>query len=303
MLDKYTDINKYLSNIREPDPWVFTIKVLEIFKREKYTDFLILDENFPLLRSVAKGSEHPPIVLMLNASKFLTAHSILIGKGITFDSGGIQSKGDAMDGMFFDKLGATLTISYCMLNSRVPGLVFFASNVVGPHALLPGEIITSYSGKKILISHTDAEGRLGLADLIAYAEKKNKKAHKVTVATLTGSASNFTSDNTYALLHTELLSLKMQALCNSDQVELFPAPLHKEYKKALKTGVFAADMQSCGEGLNGGGSMTAYYFLKAFSKRLTHVDMAAMGVKNDNATGWGLREIDFIIEHLTDEYY
>ena len=303
---RHREINARLANIRKVSVTEVYVEIINTLRDVDLTDYTSLfTDNFPLLNAVARGGKERPRVLAINASKLTSAPSILIGKGLTFDSGGIQSKGDHMDGMFFDKLGACLVVSYCIMNREVPGIIFLTNNLVSETSYIPGEIIPAYNGKKVLISHTDAEGRLGLADCIAYAEKMNKKAEKISIATLTGAASSFTSDNTYALLHSYRDDIKIRAiersqgsLSGKDDIGLWPAPRHKSYKSALKTKVKGADIQSCASGLNGGGSMSAYEFLATFSKKLTHLDIAAMGVKDDQATGWGLEEVQFVLDNL-----
>jgi len=293
-----TETAKRLGNIRSIHPIVIVKEMMQIAQQNKYKDYEFVDGNinFPFIDAVSAGSDAGGFVLVLNKSVIKTTDTILIGKGICFDSGGIQSKGDHMEDMFFDKLGAVLTFSYCMSNPDVGGLIFLASNLVGPDSYVPHEIIESRLGKKVFIDHTDAEGRLCLADLIEYAEELNKSARKITIATLTGAAVRFTGDNTFALVHTPDVELKKKIVefASISEIDLWPAPSHKAYKKALKTKVFGADIASCGN-MTGGGSMTAYEFLASFNKKLTHLDIAAMGVQDHNYTGWGIKEIDFIV--------
>lgn len=286
---------KFLGNIRSQYPQSMYHALEREFESNNYEDYIYLnDRYFPLLAAVSAAGKKDFLVLCLNYSKLRTANKILIGKGIMFDSGGIQSKGNHMDGMFFDKLGAVITIDYCLKNPEIPGVVFFTNNLVSEDSYLPGEIIESDQGVRVLIDHTDAEGRLGLADLLEYAEEQNPKAEKITVATLTGAAVRFTAENTFALLHTYRKDLKIKAI--EQGVKIWPAPEHKDYRKALKTKVIGADIRSCGN-LDGAGSQTAYQFLKHFCKKLTHLDIAGMYVKDNNYTGEGYEEVDFLIKN------
>jgi leucyl aminopeptidase len=295
-MNKFDKISKDLGSLRLKDPRAVLAEIEKVFAANKYSDYQVLNgAGFPLLNAVSKGGKVDPIVLILNQSRVPKAKKILIGKGIVFDSGGVQSKGSHMDDMFFDKLGATTVIATALKNRNVPGLVFLANNLVSETSYVCGEVYRAYDNKtNVIIDHTDAEGRLGLADMITFAKEISPNAVPITIATLTGAASYFSSENVTALLHTTNKTLAKKALVD-DNIELFPANTSKKYDEAVKSSVEGVHLSNS-PNFRGAGSQTAYSFLKHFNEELIHVDMAAMGVKDGNPNGWGIKELEFLLK-------
>jgi leucyl aminopeptidase len=249
--------------------------------------------------SVAKGSEEAPkfIVLKHMGGKAKDAPVVLVGKGITFDSGGISIKpGAQMDEMKYDMCGAgsvlgTLrAIGEMGLKLNVVGIVAACENMPSGRATKPGDIVTSMSGTTIEILNTDAEGRLILADALTYAERF-KPAAVVDIATLTGacivSLGHHTSglftrhDAAHDQLADELLAAGKQAGDSAWRL-----PIGEAYNEQLKSNF--ADLANIGT--PGGASITAACFLENFTRDYTwaHLDIAGTAWKsgaNKGATG------------------
>ncbi len=225
----------------------------------------------------------------------------IIGKGVMFDTGGYDLKHDMSD-MFYDKNGAILAIATA-IDTDSPCLVFFVENLIGGTHVVSGEILKDgFSGKRILIDDTDAEGRIGLAHCIGIATKLYDYSSILTVATLTGSAHNYTGDRTYALVHSTDQNDLPKILKDSIDLELdlTVARSHPAYDKAVKTKVIGANVRSCG-GFKGAGSQTAFSFLKEFSEGTHHIhaDIAAnMLDKNKNGYVWGIKEMIYLLGEL-----
>lgn len=228
-------------------------------------------------------------------------NTVIIGKGVCFDTGGYDLKNDMKD-MFYDKNGAILSLG-ASIDQKTPAIVFFVSNFIN-NDVVPGQIMTdTYTKLRILIDDTDAEGRIGLAHCLGYA-KSLGYTKALTLATLTGAAHNFSGDRTYALVHStdhnDLIEITREVITRkfekSNEINLWPAPYHEKYDKSIDSKIKGADIGSCGT-FRGAGSSTAFSFLKRFSTGMhhIHVDMAAMSTdKNKNGLVWGLREVEFL---------
>jgi len=242
--------------------------------------------------SVAKGSEEPPkfIVLRYSGGAKSQAPLVLVGKGITFDSGGISIKPSAeMDEMKYDMGGAASVLgTFRAVGELKPkinlvGLIPSCENLPSGRANKPGDVVTSLSGQTIEILNTDAEGRLILCDALSYAERLQPAA-VVDVATLTGAcvialghhnSGLFSPDDELAA---ELLSAGRRSLD-----PCWRMPLDEEYDEALKT--HYADMANVGP--RAGGAITAAMFLKRFASkyRWAHLDVAGTAWKSGPAKG------------------
>jgi leucyl aminopeptidase len=245
--------------------------------------------------AVAQGSDQPPkfIVARYEGAGKKAAPLVLVGKGITFDTGGISLKPAAeMDEMKFDMGGATSVLgtmrAVATLKPRVNviGIIPACENMPSGRAVKPGDVVTSLSGQTIEILNTDAEGRLILCDALTYAERF-KPAAVVDIATLTGAcvialghhrSGLFSSDD---VLAGELLAAGEAALDPAWRM-----PLDEEYDDALKS--HFADMGNVGG--RAGGAVTAAMFLKRFTKAYAwaHLDIAGTAWRsgaNKGATG------------------
>ncbi|MBA3597620.1 MAG: leucyl aminopeptidase [Methylibium sp.] len=241
---------------------------------------------------VAQGSYEPPkfIVLRYDGAAKGEAPVVLVGKGITFDTGGISIKPSGeMDEMKFDMggaasvLGAFRALGELKPKVNVVGLIPSCDNMPSGRAVKPGDVVTSMSGQTIEVLNTDAEGRLILCDALTYAERFKPRA-VVDIATLTGACvialghhrtGLFTADDALA-----------ETLLAAGSAGLDPAwrmPLDDEYEEALKSNF--ADMGNVGG--RPGGSITAAMFLKKFTGkyRWAHLDIAGTAWKSGAAKG------------------
>ena len=242
--------------------------------------------------AVAQGSDEPPrfIVIQYHGAARTKAPLVLVGKGITFDSGGISLKAGAeMDEMKFDMggaasvLGTMLAVGELRPKVNVVALIPTCENMPGGRAVKPGDVVKSLSGQTIEILNTDAEGRLILCDALTYAERF-KPAADVDVATLTGAcvvalghhnSGLFSSDDTLA---GELLAASRSALDPAWRM-----PLDEEYDEGLKS--HFADMANMGG--RSGGAITAAKFLQRYTKKYpwAHLDIAGTAWKGGSAKG------------------
>ncbi len=246
--------------------------------------------------SVTNGSEEPPkfIVLKHMGGKAKDAPVVLVGKGITFDTGGISLKpGPAMDEMKYDMCGAASVlgtfraIGEMGLKANVIGIVAACENMPSGRATKPGDIVTSMNGLTIEILNTDAEGRLILCDALTYAERF-KPAAVVDIATLTGAciialghhnSGLFTRDDAaHNKLADELIAAGKAA---SDTA--WRLPIEEAYNEQLKSNF--ADLANIGT--PGGASVTAACFLENFTRKYTwaHLDIAGTAWKSGGAKG------------------
>ncbi|MGI4985005.1 MAG: leucyl aminopeptidase, partial [Janthinobacterium lividum] len=256
--------------------------------------------------SVAKGSSEPPqfIVLRHNGGAAKAAPVVLVGKGITFDTGGISLKpGDSMDEMKYDMcgagtvLGTMRAVAEMNLKLNVIGVIPTCENMPAGNALKPGDVVTSMSGQTIEVLNTDAEGRLVLCDALTYVERF-KPAAVIDIATLTGAcvialghhnSGLFSPDDALA---DELLAASKQAADAAWRM-----PIEEAYQEQLKTNF--ADMANIGG--RPGGSITAACFLSRFAKayRWAHLDIAGTAWKSGAAKGATGRPVPLLVQFLS----
>jgi leucyl aminopeptidase len=241
------------------------------------------------LLGVAQGSAAPPalIVMRYTPEKATSSdHLGLIGKGVTFDTGGISIKpSEGMEKMKYDMAGGAAVIGAMQAIARlkptvaVTGIVPAVENMPGSRAQRPGDIVTSLSGKTIEVLNTDAEGRLILADAITYA-KQLGCTHLVDTATLTGAivvALGHTSSGVYT--NDDKLLERWMAAAKEAGEKMWHMPLDDDYRDQLKT--VYADIQNIGT--RWGGACTAAAFLKEFVEDTpwVHVDVAGTAWLDD----------------------
>jgi len=242
--------------------------------------------------AVGRGSANKPRLIILEyrpakASKNTPAIG-LVGKAITFDSGGISLKpGEGMQDMKFDKsggiavLGAMRAIAQLKPKVRVLGLVPAAENMPSGFAYRPGDIITTYSGKTVEIHSTDAEGRIILCDAITYAEELGCQTI-VDIATLTGACVVALGQKRAGVMgNDEKLVERLKEISKKTGERIWPLPCDDEYVEIMKSKI--ADLKNTGG--RWGGACTAAAFLSQFVKKAkwAHLDIAGVGV-------WGADE-------------
>jgi leucyl aminopeptidase len=242
--------------------------------------------------AVTQGSHEPPrfIVLRYDGAPKSQPPLVLVGKGITFDTGGISIKPAAeMDEMKFDMggaasvLGTLRAVAELKPRVNVVGLIPTCENMPGGRAVKPGDVVASLSGQTIEILNTDAEGRLILCDALTYAERLAPAA-VVDIATLTG-ACVIALGHLHSGLFTSDDELARELLAAGDATgdTCWRMPLDDEYDEALKSNF--ADMANVGA--RAGGSITAAMFLRRFTKkyRWAHLDIAGTAWKSGAAKG------------------
>ena len=258
--------------------------------------------------SVAKGSRQPPklIVMEYHGGKKPGNPVVLVGKGITFDSGGISIKpGAAMDEMKFDMCGAatvfgTLSaIAELKLPINVVGVVPTCENLPDGNASKPGDIVTSMSGQTIEVLNTDAEGRLILCDALTYSEKFKPKA-VIDIATLTGACIIALGKQASGLLGNDQALLdKLLNAGNKCDDRAWQLPLWDEYQDQLKSNF--ADMANIGG--REAGTITAACFLSRFTKKFkwAHLDIAGTAWDSGGNKGATGRPVPLLVNYLIGE--
>jgi leucyl aminopeptidase len=249
--------------------------------------------NMGAFWSVAKGSEEPPALIILK----YTPHGMatddggpvlgLVGKGITFDTGGISIKpSDKMELMKYDMaggaamLGAMRAIALLKPKVRVIGIVCAAENMPDGRAYKPGDVVTAMSGKTIDVINTDAEGRLVLADGLTFA-KKLGATHLIDAATLTGACVvALGTANGGAFSNDDETFAKFQAALATSGEKFWRLPLGDEYVDQIKSDI--ADIKNTGG--RHGGAITAAEFLHTFAEDTPwiHLDIAGLAWLEDS---------------------
>jgi leucyl aminopeptidase len=255
---------------------------------------------------VSQASDMPPKFIHLTYKPAGTARRKLaiVGKGVTFDSGGLNIKGvgSGIETMKMDMGGAAATfgaaevIGQLKPDVEVHFISAVAENMISGKAIHPGDIVTASNGKTIEINNTDAEGRLTLADALVYAEKLGVDAI-VDLATLTGACIIALGDDISGLWSPQQeLADSILAAATAAGEKFWQMPLDDKYFEGLKSPL--ADMKNTGP--RGGGSITAALFLKQFIKDVpwAHLDVAGPvwsdkenGVNNAGATGHPVRTL------------
>jgi len=235
------------------------------------------------LLGVAQGSAEPPVLIVLRYRPFEeqpgSAHLGFVGKGVTFDTGGISIKpSENMDKMKYDMSGGAAVIgamqAIAQLKPAVPVTAFIPAveNMPGSRAQRPGDIVTTLSGKTVEVLNTDAEGRLILADALTYATRLGC-THLVDAATLTGAIVIALGHvHTGAFANDDALQQKVLAAAREQGEKMWPMPTDDDYKEQL-TSPFA-DIPNIGT--RWGGAITAALFLKEFADPTpwVHLDIA-----------------------------
>ncbi len=246
------------------------------------------------LLGVSQGSSEPPKMVIIEYRTGKKCPTLLlVGKGLTFDSGGISIKpSSGMHEMKYDMCGgaAVLACMEAVARERPRGIDIVAmvpatDNMPGPGALKPGDVITQYNGKTVEIISTDAEGRLILADALAYGIKRFKPEAVVDLATLTGAVIVGLGHHITGLMaNNDALAERVGRAGKASGEPVWRLPLTKEYSKQIDSKV--ADLKNVGD--QGAGTITAGAFLQAFvgDTPWVHLDIAG--------TAWSFTEKSYI---------
>jgi leucyl aminopeptidase len=271
-------------------------------------------QKFGAMLAVAEGSRNRPrLVLMHYRVPKVKKTIALVGKGVTFDSGGLNLKpSSGIADMKMDMSGAAavaaamLAIARLKPNVNVVGALPLVENMPSGNATRPGDIITSYSGKTVEIGNTDAEGRLILADAMAYVIKKYKPHTIIDMATLTGACVVALGEHIAAVFSKD--DSLSKAIVRAGKIvfeRCWPMPLPDDYGKQLESDF--ADINNMGK-TRWGGAITAALFLSEFvgDTRWAHIDIAGPAYTKKEApycepggTGFGVRLLCKLLDELT----
>ncbi|MBU0532968.1 leucyl aminopeptidase [Candidatus Micrarchaeota archaeon] len=312
------DLDEHPANIATPTAIAKEAKVLA---KEKNLHITIYEKKalqkmkMKAILAVARGSEEPPILVKLEYNKGRNYPLYcIVGKGITFDSGGISLKpSKGMHEMKYDKtgainvLGVMKAVAELKLPIRLIGLMPLTENLPSGNAQKPGDIIKAYNGKTIEVLNTDAEGRLILADALSFAAEQKPKAI-IDMATLTGAilvclgrhaAGLFSNDDKLANI--------LEEAGDETHERVWRLPVWKEYSEMMKSDF--ADIKNISE-QGEAGSITAAAFLQEFigDTKWVHLDIAGVGNINEKhaylskgATGIGVRLVTKALVKLSEK--
>lgn len=307
------DLTKYLGDLPGNicTPTYLAEQAIELSKKYASLDVKILEESdmaslgMGSFLSVSRGSRQPAKLITLNyqGGDKNAKPIVLIGKGLTFDAGGISLKPAAgMEEMKYDMcggasvLGTLLAVAQMQLPLNIVGLIPSSENLPDGDANKPGDIVTSMSGKTIEIINTDAEGRLLLCDALTYAERYNPEV-VIDIATLTGAVGVALGRVAMGVLGND------DALCN-DLVaageiandNAWRLPIWEEYQELLKSNF--ADMSNSGG--KDAGTITAACFLARFAEkfRWAHLDVAATAWRTGPTKGATGRPVPLLSQYL-----
>jgi leucyl aminopeptidase len=288
----------------------FSVKVLDQATLEA--------EGFQALLGVNQGSAAPPVCIILEYTPTQPSQGSvgLVGKGVTFDTGGISIKPSAnMHHMKSDMSGAAAVYGAIEVAARLQlpyhiiGITPVTENSVDAHSLKPGDVIGSYSGRTIEVTDTDAEGRIILADALAYLVRNYQVDNIVDLATLTGSAARILGNHAACLFaNDDALADTLVKAGEETGERLWRLPLWEAFKDELKSDV--ADLRNF-SGKPAAGAISAAKFLEVFIDEhpsWAHLDIAGVAygdsefLPHKSATGFGLRLlVEWMMRSLAKE--
>jgi leucyl aminopeptidase len=287
----------------------------EAVNMEVWDENRIRENGLALVAAVGAGSANPPrfIKLTYDGAPEKSENIALVGKGITFDSGGSNLKPSAsMEGMKADMGGAAAVYAAVNLMAalrlaiNVRAYIPLAENIIGGGAMRPGDIYRSLSGKSVEILNTDAEGRLILADAL-YLATKTDPAVIIDLATLTGACAVALGDNMAGIFtNRKFLSKHLFEISGRVGEDIWELPLYERYAERLKSK--NADLSNMASGPKYGGAVVAALFLKEFVENYPwiHIDIAGPAfleqehpVFGKDASGFGVR----LVYHFVKTFY
>lgn len=286
-----------------------------------YDEIRLKNEGFDALLAVNRGSEYPARFVVLKydgtprdfAHISKPKHISLVGKGVTFDTGGLSIKpSESMPYMKCDMGGAAVVVSSILAIARlrmpvkITAVVPLTDNLVDAKSVKPGDIIGSYSNKTIEIIDTDAEGRLILADALSWVVQNTDAEHIIDLATLTGATVRTFGSHAAAIFsNSDDLSRTLIEASMQTGEKLWPLPLWDDYSDEISSDI--ADVRNF-SGKPTAGSISAAKFLEVFIDKHTswaHLDIAGTVFgdtefgKQKNATGYGVRLLVEAVQKLS----
>lgn len=270
-------------------------------------------EKMGLLLAVNRGASTDPafIIVEYKGDPKSKERTVLVGKGITFDTGGLNLKPTgSMETMKCDMAGAAAVLgtiqaaSSLELKLNITGIIATTENSIGSRSFKPGDVYQGYKGKTVEIGNTDAEGRLILADALAYVVDRLKPTRIIDLATLTGAVEVALGDEASGLMSNNDVLADLLIRSGSETGErVWRLPLYEEYKESLKSDI--ADIKNTGG--RGGGCVKAAMFLQEFVDKTpwAHLDIAGTAFLSEakryqpkHATGVGVRLLISFLENL-----
>ena len=268
---------------------------------------------------VAQGSANKPFVVTLEWNgnpKSKVMDFSFVGKGVTFDTGGISIKpSGGMEEMKYDMggsavvLGLMKSIAMSKVKSNISAVVGLVENMPSGTAQRPGDVVKSMSGKTIEVINTDAEGRLVLADAVWYAQKKFQPKNLIDLATLTGAIIvSIGQEKAGMFSNSTKLTNLLEKVGKKVGEHVWNMPIDSSYEKDISSDI--ADMKNVGSG-RGAGSTAGAIFIKRFIKNVNWIHLDIAGVtwaKSDKplvpkgGTGYGVRLLEeMILQYLSDK--
>lgn len=304
------------SNEKRPER--FAASIIESAEKENLfitmlDEQTLLQENFNTMLAVSAGSDSKPRLVVLEYMPRKSGKTVVfVGKGVTFDSGGINLKpSGSLDGMKADMAGAAavaatvIAASKLGSNINVVGVIPIVENMISGKATRPGDVVKSHAGKTVEIGNTDAEGRLILVDAMSYAIKTYKPDILIDIATLTGACVVALGEKFAGVFSTDdELARAIVSSGEKTHERCWHMPLPDDYRELLKSDI--ADIRNISDG-RWGGAITAALFLSEFigKTRWAHVDIAGPAYLKKGAdycgaggTGFGVRLFCDLIENL-----
>ena len=270
-------------------------------------------EKMGLILAVNRGSDREPalIIVEYRGNPKSKEHTVLVGKGVTYDTGGLNLKPTgSMETMKCDMggaaavLGTLQAVAALGLKVNVTAVVPTTENGIDASSYKPGDVYTSYAGKTVEIGNTDAEGRLILADALAYAVKHLQPTRIIDLATLTGAIDvALGAEATGLMSNNDALADALIRSGSETYERLWRMPIYEEYREQLKSDI--ADIRNIGG--RSGGAITAAIFLQEFvdKKPWAHLDIASTAYLSESrrynpkhATGVGVRTLVDFFENL-----
>ncbi len=292
------------AKIAEKEAKKYGIKITVLNKKE------IEKKKLYGLLAVSRGSINDPRFLILEYKGNSKKSLALVGKGVTFDSGGLDLKSaKGMETMKGDMGGAATTLGAIIAAARLKlpvhiyGVIGLTENMPGRNAYKPGDVVKTYNGKTIEVLNTDAEGRVTLADSLTYAEKNLKPDVIIDLATLTGACVVALGSVAAAVVGDEKIVDKLKEASKTSGEKIWELPLWQEYLDQVKSDI--ADVRNIGLYAGEAGTITAAAFLKNFIDKTpwAHIDIAGTAFTNEEkeltkkgGTGWGINLLTSFLE-------
>lgn len=261
-----------------------------------YDEKWLEKEKMGLILAVGKGAESLPRMLVISWQPVPsdTDHTLLVGKGVTFDSGGLNLKpSGSIETMKCDMAGGAvaagvmLALSELNVQKNVTAVIPLAENGIGSRAFKPGDVLHARSGQTVEITNTDAEGRLLLADAVAWAESELHPTRIFDIATLTGACEVALGTDIFALFsNSDALAFELEQAAKRAGESLWRMPLHVPYRDLLKSDI--ADCKN-GPSTRLGGAISGALFIERFIHNTpwVHMDIAGTAFSKDGKSYYG----------------